>query len=119
MQRFPVDVEVEFRGVSDAREGKPNRETGEVRTYRDLKFERLVGDADISVIEVAAGEFDYCKPAFDWTKLQRGDQVRLRGDVVLAGRFDRDDQGRPMRSYFTIAGGQVEVVGKGASLKAA
>lgn len=119
MQRFPVVLDVEFRGVSDARNGKPDPETGEIKVYRELKFERLVGDADISVIEVPASEFARAKPAFDWAGLERGDRVTLTGEVVLADRGERYDDGSPRRSYFTIAGGRVEVARRPAAVKAA
>lgn len=123
MQRFPVDVAVEFRGVTDESE-YVDRESGETKQRtRIAKFERAVGEADVETITVPVTQFDHCVPAFDWTTLKRGEDVVLRGEVVLASRGERYEDGRQRESYFSMRGGAVErvreLVGNGSGSHAA
>src|SRR5438309_10890601 len=90
-QRLPLDLIAEYRGMRPAG-SFTRKETREVvETPARLKFELSLEDGDVETFDVAGSQLDRCQPPFDYSKLERGDIVRLRGFVVLQQRGSDQD----------------------------
>jgi uncharacterized protein YaiE (UPF0345 family) len=96
MNKLPVAVEGEYRGVAAASEFVA-RDTGEkVQVPPKLKFEYDTFDGDVEMLVVSGSQFDKVQGAPDYRTLQRGDRLTLVGLVVL------QDRGSERDSYFKL-----------------
>jgi hypothetical protein len=94
--RLPVEVEVEYRGISSASEFVA-RDTGErVQVPPKLKFEYDTFDGDVEMLSVSGAQFDKVQGAPDYRSLERGDRLVLLGLVIL------QDRGSERDSYFKL-----------------
>jgi hypothetical protein len=96
MLRLPIEFSAEYRGQQPAGQFT-RKDTGEVVDFAAaLKFEYETDDGDVVLVPIRATQLDKCEPPFDHEQLQKGDELVLRGFVVL------QDRGSDRDSYFSI-----------------
>jgi hypothetical protein len=101
MQRFPIDLTGEYVGTKPAGQFT-SRDTGEVVAIPPkVQFLRRDESGEVSLLEVSGKTLDGLAPAFDHGKLNVGDRVRVRGEVVL------QDRGSDRDSYFAVKAAEV------------
>jgi hypothetical protein len=94
--RLPIEFAAEYRGQAPGGEFTRD-DTGERVAFSPaLKFEYEDENGDVVLIPIRAAQLDKCEPPFDHEVLQKGDELVLRGFVVL------QDRGSDRDSYFAI-----------------
>ncbi len=96
MNKLPVAVDAEYRGVAAASEFVA-RDTGEtIQVPPKLKFEYDTFDGDVEMLVISGSQFDKVEGGPDYKTLKRGDRMVLVGLVVL------QDRGSDRDSYFKL-----------------
>lgn len=91
MDRLPVDVTVEYRGVKPPSEFT-RRDTGQVFPVpAKLKFEHRTANGDVMLIEVSGSQLDKVDPPLDYDALKVGERVHLSGEAVIQDRGSDKD----------------------------
>jgi hypothetical protein len=91
VQRIPVGMDVEYRGLEAPRQFTARDSGEEVNVPARIKFEYETDDGDVVLMPVSASQLDKVSPPFNYSELKRGDRVHLSGYVLLQERgSDRD-----------------------------
>lgn len=98
MQRLPVEVVCEYRGVRAASEFVRDGRT--IPVPPRLTFEFLWPDGEPAYLEVSASQLD-SRTTLDWSSLNRGDRIRIAGQAII------QDKHSDRESYFSLRSAEV------------